>query len=148
MKSFLNLILLALAAAAPGAFAHDASPVGLWKNIDDITGKPTALIRISEQRGELNGKIEKLYLAPGENPNPRCGNCQGDRKDQPVLGMVFMSGLKKNGTEYAGGEILDPDSGKVYRSKLTMAEGGKQLTVRGYIGVSMLGRSQVWVRQD
>ena len=147
MKSLFYASLLALFAAAP-AFAQDVSPVGLWKNIDDVTGKPKALIRITENKGELRGQIEKLFPAAGENPNPRCDKCQGANKDQPVLGMVFMSGLRKNGDQYSGGEILDPDSGKVYRSKLMLVEGGKKITVRGYIGMPMFGRSQTWVRQD
>ncbi|HEY0065698.1 MAG TPA: DUF2147 domain-containing protein [Telluria sp.] len=134
-------------ACAPG-FAQEASPVGLWKNIDDVTGKTKALIRISEDKGELRGQIEKLYPAAGEDPNPRCTACSGPKKDQPVIGMVFMSGLKKNGDEYSGGEILDPDNGKVYRSKLNLVDGGKKLNVRGYVGMPMFGRSQVWVRQD
>ncbi len=65
-----------------------------------------------------------------------------------MLGMVFMSGLKKSGDEYTGGEILDPDNGKVYRSKMTLIDGGKKLNVRGYVGMPMFGRSQVWVRQE
>jgi uncharacterized protein (DUF2147 family) len=147
MKTLLCASLMALAVASP-AWADDASPVGLWKNIDDVTGKPKALIRITESKGEVRGQIEKLFLAAGENPNPRCDKCQGANKDQPVLGMVFMSGLRRHGDEYSGGEILDPDSGKVYRSKLVLVEGGKKITVRGYVGVPMFGRSQTWVRQD
>ena len=147
MKRFLCVSLLAVTAALP-AFAQDLSPVGLWKNIDDVTGKPKALVRIVESHGEIRGKIEKLFLAPGEDPNPRCVNCTGANKDQPVIGMVFMSGLRKDGKDYSGGEIIDPDSGKVYRSKLTVVDGGKKLSVRGYIGMPMFGRSQVWVRQE
>ncbi|MEJ7806915.1 MAG: DUF2147 domain-containing protein [Telluria sp.] len=147
MKTLFCVSLIALAAAAP-AWAEEASPVGLWKNIDDVTGKPKALIRITENKGEVRGQIEKLFLAAGENPNPRCDKCQGANKDQPVLGMVFMSGLRKNGDAYSGGEILDPDSGKVYRSKLMLVDGGKKINVRGYVGVPMFGRSQTWVRQD
>jgi len=136
-----------LSALVP-ACAQEASPVGLWKNIDDVSGKPKALIRISEEKGELRGQIEKLFPAPGEDPNPKCTACSGAKKDQPVIGMVFMSGLKKNGDEYTDGEILDPDNGKVYRSKVSLADGGKKLKVRGYVGVPMFGRSQVWVRQE
>lgn len=130
------------------AWADDNSPVGLWKNIDDVTGKPKALIRITETKGELQGQIEKLFRAPTEDQAPKCEKCEGARKDAPVLGLVIMSGLKKDGSEYTGGEILDPDNGKVYRSKLSLADGGKKLNVRGYIGIPMLGRSQTWVRQD
>jgi uncharacterized protein (DUF2147 family) len=147
MKTLFGASLLALAVAAP-ALADDASPVGLWKNIDDVTGKPKALIRITENKGEVRGQIEKLFLAAGENPNPRCDKCQGANKDQPVLGMVFMSGLRRDGDDYSGGEILDPDSGRVYRSRLTLVDGGKKINVRGYVGVPMFGRSQTWVRQD
>ena len=140
-------LILALCCAIP-AMAQEVSPVGLWKNIDDITGKPKALIRITDNKGELRGQIEKLFQAPGADPNPRCALCHGANKDAPVIGMVFMSGLRKSGDEYTGGEILDPDDGKVYRSKMTLVDGGKKLNVRGYIGVPLFGRSQVWVRQD
>jgi uncharacterized protein (DUF2147 family) len=147
MKTLFCASLLAYLVAAP-VLAQEVSPVGLWKNIDDVTGKPKALIRITESKGEVRGQIEKLFVAAGENPNPRCDKCQGANHDQPVLGMVFMSGLRKHGDEYSGGEILDPDSGKVYRSKLVLLDGGKKITVRGYVGVPMFGRSQTWVRQD
>ncbi len=150
MKIRFYASLLALSCALSSfAFAQETpSPVGLWKNIDDITGKPKALIRITETQGELRGAIEKLYLAPGEDPNPRCVLCKGANKDQPVIGMIFMSGLRKSGDEYTGGEIIDPDNGKVYRSKLTLVDKGKRLNVRGYIGMPLLGRSQIWVRQE
>lgn len=152
MRSLKQAALLAatLAAVVAGspAWADDTSPVGLWKNIDDVSGKPKALIRITESNGELQGRIEKLFRAPDQDQNPKCDKCQDARKDQPIIGMVFMSGLKKDGDEYAGGEILDPDNGKVYKSKMHLTDAGKKLSVRGYIGIPMLGRSQVWVRQD
>lgn len=148
MKSAACAVLITMLSALVPACAQEASPVGLWKNIDDVSGKPKALIRISEEKGELRGQIEKLFPAPGEDPNPKCTACSGAKKDQPVIGMVFMSGLKKNGDEYTDGEILDPDNGKVYRSKMSLADGGKKLKVRGYVGVPMFGRSQVWVRQE
>ena len=144
---YLALILTAALSIAP-AFAADDSPVGLWKNIDDATGKPKALIRITESNGALQGKIEQLFRAPAEDQNPKCDKCEGARKDQPIIGMEILSGLKKDGDEYAGGEILDPNNGKVYKSKLHLTDAGKKLSVRGYIGMPMLGRSQVWVRQE
>ncbi|WGG49695.1 DUF2147 domain-containing protein [Rugamonas sp. DEMB1] len=139
---------IAAALLAAPAWADEASPVGLWKNIDDVSGKPKALIRITESNGALQGQIEKLFRAPNEEQNPKCDKCEGARKDAPVLGLVIMSGLKKDGSEYTGGEILDPDNGKVYKSKMNLADGGKKLNVRGYIGIPMLGRSQTWVRQE
>ncbi|WP_374040897.1 DUF2147 domain-containing protein [Massilia sp. erpn] len=148
MRPMIQAALIAASLLAAPAMADDSSPVGLWKNIDDVSGKPKALIRITETNGVLQGRIEKLFRAAGEEQNPKCDKCQDARKDQPILGMVFMSGLKKDGNEYNDGEILDPDNGKVYRSKLKLADGGKKLEVRGYIGVPMLGRSQTWLRQD
>jgi uncharacterized protein (DUF2147 family) len=150
IRSLPVAVALALATmlSLPSAWADDASPVGLWKNIDDVSGKTKALIRISENKGELEGRIEKLFRPADQDQNPKCLRCEGVLKDQPIIGMVFMSGLKKSGEEYSGGEILDPDNGKVYKSKLTLVDGGKRVNVRGYIGIPMLGRSQVWVRQE
>ncbi len=141
------LAAAAFLAAAP-AFSQDSSPAGLWKNIDDVSGKPKALIRITEENGVVQGRIEKLFRAADQDQNPVCDKCTDARKNQPVIGMVFMTGLKKDGKEYTGGEILDPDNGKVYKSKMKLADGGKKLEVRGYIGVPLLGRSQTWLRQE
>ena len=124
------------------------SPVGLWKNIDDATGKPKALIRITEANGEFSGKIEKLFREPTEDQNPKCIKCEGDLKDQPIIGLTILKGLKKDDDEYNGGTILDPANGKVYKSKMKLEDGGKKLNVRGYIGMPMMGRSQVWVREQ
>jgi uncharacterized protein (DUF2147 family) len=144
-----RLFIAALAmSAAAGVMAQQASPVGLWKNIDDESGKPKALIRITESNGELKGKIEKLFKNPNEDQNPKCDKCEGALKDQPVLGMTILSGMKRDGDDYNGGNILDPNNGKVYRSKLSLADGGKKLNVRGYIGIPMLGRSQIWLREE
>lgn len=148
MRTLINLSLIAAVLAAPLAWADDASPVGLWKSIDDSSGKPTALIRITENQGELTGKIEKLFRTADEEQNPKCVSCTDARKNQPILGMTIVSGLKKDGDVYSGGEILDPKNGKVYKSKLTVREGGRKVEVRGYIGMPMLGRSQVWLRQE
>lgn len=130
------------------AWANDASPAGLWKNIDDATGKPRALIRIDESNGTLQGRIEKVFPGPNESQHPKCDKCEGANKDAPIVGLVMLYGLKKNGDEYADGQILDPDNGKVYSSKVRLIDGGKKLSVRGYIGVPMLGRSQTWIRQE
>jgi uncharacterized protein (DUF2147 family) len=148
MRTLFIVSAFAAVISLPSAWADDASPVGLWKNVDDVTGKPKALIRITEEKGVLSGRIEKLFRAPDLDQNPKCEKCEGSNKDQPVIGMVFMSGLKKDGDVYSGGEILDPDNGKVYRSKMTLIDGGKKLSVRGYIGMPMFGRSQVWLRQE
>jgi uncharacterized protein (DUF2147 family) len=148
-RQLLRIPLLATAAFLSfGAWAQQASPVGLWQNIDDETGKPKALIRITESNGEYRGRIEKLFRGPDEDPNPKCDKCEGARKDQPIVGMTILTGLKQDGNEYNGGQILDPANGKVYKSKMSVSDGGKKLDVRGYLGVPMLGRTQTWVRVD
>ncbi|MDK2125204.1 DUF2147 domain-containing protein [Parachitinimonas caeni] len=126
--------------------AESPSPIGNWKTIDDNTGKPRGLVQIYEEAGEIKGKILKNYPKPGEPDNPVCDKCKGDRKDKPVIGMVFLWGMKKNGESWAGGEILDPDNGSVYSAKMEVIEGGSKLKVRGFLGFSLLGRSQIWLR--
>ncbi|GGY14514.1 DUF2147 domain-containing protein [Paludibacterium paludis] len=121
------------------------SAAGVWKNIDDETHQAKALIQISEAGGgELSGKIIKLL----HKPDAVCDKCEGDLKDKPVNGMTILWGLKKDGeSAWSGGKILDPKSGKVYSAKMKLIDGGKKLEVRGFLGVSLLGRSQVWERQ-
>ena len=128
-------------------FAANNALVGLWKTIDDGTNKPRSLVRISEQNGSYNGVIEK-GLDPDDSPHKVCGNCTNARKNQKVIGMAIMQNLKQNGDVFEGGEILDPDNGKIYRCKLKLLENGKKLEVRGFIGVSLFGRSQIWLRED
>ena len=127
--------------------ADEPSPAGLWRTIDDSTGETKGLVRIREVGGHLEGKIEKIFPKPGDDPAPRCDKCYGTRKNQPVLGMTILSGLAKQGDDYEGGEILDPENGKVYRAKLKLIDGGRKLDVRGFIGVSLFGRSQIWLRE-
>ena len=149
MKTKLSLTLMALALLSSGACAADfSSPVGLWKTIDDKTGKPGGLVRIFLADGQYQGRIEKIFPEPGEDPDPKCDKCDGPRRNQPVIGMTFMWGITKQGDDYQGGEILDPKTGKIYRAKMNLADGGKKLNVRGFIGFSLLGRTQVWDREE
>jgi len=141
-------ITVAAALLSSAARADNTSPVGLWKNIDDVSGKSRALIRITEANGTLEGTVEKVFPGPSEDQNPKCGECQGALKNAPIVGLEILSGLKKDGDGYAGGQILDPENGKVYSSSMQLIDGGKKLSVRGYIGISLLGRSQTWIRQD
>jgi uncharacterized protein (DUF2147 family) len=131
------------------ALASELSPVGLWKTIDDNTGKPRGLVRIIELNGEYQGKVEKIFIAPGEDPDPRCEKCDGARHNQPVIGMTILWGFKKQqGDEYQGGAILDPENGKVYRARMKLDGEGRKLSVRGFIGFALLGRTQTWVRDE
>jgi uncharacterized protein (DUF2147 family) len=130
--------------AAPGAAVAGAdSPIGLWKTIDDKTGKARAIVRIYEQNGRLFGKIEGSFMPGAEHRV--CGVCTDERKDQPMLGLVIIRNMRRTGDEYSGGDILDPDNGSVYRCKMHV-EGGTRLVLRGYIGFSLLGRNQTWQR--
>jgi len=140
-------ITLAAVAMSSAARADNASPVGVWKNIDDVSGKSRALIRITETNGTLRGTVVKVFPGPDEDQNPKCGKCEGALKDAPIVGLRILSGLKKDGAEYTGGEILDPENGEIYSSNVHLIDGGRKLSVRGYIGVSLLGRSQTWIRQ-
>ena len=146
--TLIKTILISAALIISSTALAQQSPIGLWKNIDDATGKPKALIRITEANGEFSGKIEKLFREPTEDQNPKCIKCEGDLKDQPIIGLTILKGLKKDDDEYNGGTILDPANGKVYKSKMKLEDGGKKLNVRGYIGMPMMGRSPVWVREQ
>lgn len=138
-------LLFALTATA----ADPASPAGLWKTVDDKTKLPRSLVRISEVNGVYEGRIEQLLnRQPDDDPQGICRACPGDRKDKPLVGMTILSGLKKDGDIYTGGEILDPKNGKSYRCKMEVIEGGKKLNVRGFIGVSLIGRTQTWLREE
>ena len=144
MKSLLfgaTLMMASSLAAAAG------SPAGTWRSIDDKTKQERSIIRISEEKGEFKGVVEKLFDQPGDDPSHRCKECKGERKDQPIIGMTILWGLKKDGDIWAGGEILDPHNGKIYRCKMTLSEDGKSLNVRGFIGISLIGRSQTWYRE-
>ncbi len=135
---------LALAIGTAGA---QATPAGLWRTIDDATGKPKSLVRIVEQDGVLSGRIERLF-DPDPKWDGRCDQCRDERKDQPVLGMTILTNLRKDRDEYSGGDILDPENGNVYRCRLRVAEGGTKLEVRGFIGISLFGRTQSWLREE
>lgn len=145
MKKMLSFASLALASAVACA---QASPVGLWKTIDDETKTEKSLVRIIDKGGVLSGKIEKLTAA--DKQDSKCDKCTDARKDKPVLGMTIIEGVKKNADEpyWDGGSILDPNNGKNYKVRMTPMEGGKSLEVRGYIGAPLFGRTQTWVRVE
>ena len=128
------------------AWAQGMTPVGVWKSIDDETGRERSIIRITETAGELQGVVEMVFDQPGDDPAHLCDKCKGDLKDKPIIGMTILWGLKRDGDVWSGGEILDPKKGKVYRCKMTPIEGGSKLDVRGYIGISLIGRTQTWHR--
>lgn len=136
--------LVMLLVAAPAVAAE--SPVGRWTTIDDETGKPRAVVRIWEEDGKPFGKIERIFLQPGEPENPTCRECEGDLRGKPIVGMVILRGLKRDGDSWSGGTILDPESGSTYKATIQVVDGGARLKVRGYVGISLFGRTQHWER--
>ena len=124
-------------------FAQSQTVVGKWKTIDDETGKAKAIVEIYEESGKIYGKV--VDILEEENKKRVCSNCSGDDKDKPILGMIVIKGLSKKGSQYTNGKILDPKNGKLYKSYITL-ETKDKLKVRGYIGISLLGRTQYWYR--
>lgn len=135
------------ATAAAATEPPDRLP-GLWEQVDDKTGKLQGLVRITlSVDGSYRGVVEKIIPEPGDDPNPKCDKCRDKRRDQPVLGMEIISGLRRSEEQsYTGGEILDPDEGDIYRLKITVLDQGAKLDVRGYLGIALFGRSQIWLR--
>jgi uncharacterized protein (DUF2147 family) len=141
---------LVLALASGFAAAQAASPAGLWKTVDDNTKKEKSLVRIVESGGVYTGKVEKV-IDPDSPKDATCKDCTDDRKDKPVVGMTIIRNMKPSAGDknvFEGGDVLDPNNGKVYSAKLTLVDGGKKLDVRGYIGMPMLGRTQTWQRVE
>ncbi len=125
------------------------SPVGYWKTIDDITGKPKSIVQVWRNSDQmLMAKVVKIFPENPADLNKTCTACQGDKHDQPIVGMVIMSGLKSAENQWGNGQILDPENGKTYKCTARLMENGKKLNVRGFIGLPMFGRSQTWERVD
>ena len=140
------IVASALALAGMSALAQN-TPLGLWKTIDDDGKTEKSLVRITDAGGVLSGKIEKIFDAAKQDS--KCDKCSDERKDQPVLGMVILRNIKQDAGDletWSGGEILDPNNGKTYRTRLKPIDGGKRLEMRGYLGPFY--RTQVWQRVE
>jgi len=142
-KSIILFILLSLFSFM--AFAADLSPVGNWTTISDKTNKPRSIVKIWETKGELYGKIIKIYKEPGDTGT--CVDCPGKFKNKKVQGLEILWGLQQKGVrEWRDGRILDPKTGNIYRCEIKVEPNGNTMKIRGYIGFALFGRSQVWVR--
>lgn len=144
-----TLFLSTVIGAAVHAASTETSPIGYWKTIDDVTGKPKSILKIAQSDGKLYGQVIKIFPRPGQDQNERCTACKGDKHNQKIVGMVVMTGLmqdKSDSTLWSGGHILDPLNGKTYRCYIQATDNAQRLNVRGYIGVSLFGRSQTWQR--
>ena len=116
---------------------------GKWKTVDDETGMENGIVEIYEKAGKVYGRI--IEILEKEKKYFKCEMCEGEDKNKPILGLVIIKGLSKSGDIYDNGKILDPKIGKLYNCKIAL-EGKEKLIVRGYIGISLFGRSQTWFR--
>ncbi|EQA38879.1 PF09917 family protein [Leptospira inadai serovar Lyme str. 10] len=147
-----KILILSIALAAflvsDGIFADPLPVVGKWKTIDDEDGTEKSVVEVYEQGGKIYAKIVSLRDPVDKDGKPKvCTKCEGVDKDKPVVGLVIMKGLSADGDEFTGGTIMDPNNGKTYKCKIKAVEGGKKLNVRGFIGFSLIGRTQTWIKK-
>jgi uncharacterized protein (DUF2147 family) len=126
--------------------ATEPTAAGLWEQVDENSGKAESWFKISERGGVYEGNVVKIFSKPGEDENWVCNKCEGAEKGAPVLGLTLIKGMQRNGLSYEHGTIMDPRDGSVYRALMKLSPDGQKLEVRGYLGISLFGRSQTWNR--
>ena len=145
-KAVLPVLLLVFLWVPTTGHAADPTAAGLWEKRDS-SGQPQGWFRIADRNGAYEGQIVRMFPRRGQDPASwRCTKCEGEQKDAPVLGITFIKGMKRQGLAYENGKILDPRDGSTYSARMDLSPDGQQLSVRGYLGISLLGRTEVWTR--
>jgi uncharacterized protein (DUF2147 family) len=145
LAALVIMVLPILSLGARPADAEEPSAAGLWQQIDPETGKSDGWFFIYEH-GTYEGAIVKMFLKPGDPPNPLCTKCKGDQLNAPWLGLTIIKRMERKGLEYANGTILDPIHGSEWSALMKLSPDGQDLTVRGYLWTPDLGKNQFWKR--
>ena len=142
---FFVVFATALLAAGPSRAEPQPDVTGFWES-DDSSGHAQAWFYFVEKFQVYEGRLVKAFPRPGVRNVPNCLKCTGDQKNAPMLGLVIVKGMKRDGLKYEDGNILDPRDGSIYNAQMELSKDGQELSVRGYLGISLLGQTQVWTR--